>query len=258
MPEIGIYDSSLRLEETVIPSPNSVDLARSIGTDYVNRFSNSTPNVAEIFHLNSKVLRRSPIEVPPDREVLYQARDWFYRESYGLSEEDFVPEHADKVRILYQQLESPAAGFLHECAFEPRLSGLLHSVNIFVLKGNTLLKVLPRRDFLWVERNLDAELMQRLSGAFDQHSSRPDFASSTTVFLVGSFWRYMKFFGARGYRMVLMDCGELAHEFEARVNAVRYENFFDAEVDEVLLLDGVEHSVLMALVIPNKGAEVMP
>lgn len=247
MNEIGIYDSSLRLEETVIPSPNSVDLSRSIGADYVNRFSNSTPNVAEIFHLNSKISRHSSLDVPPDRSVLYKARDWFFRDTYSLTEEDFVSEFADRVRLRYEQLPHSVRDFLKFCAFDGRLSGLMHAVNLFVLADGVLTRVLPRRDFLWIERKLDLALLSQVSNAFYQEFERPDLQRNTMIFLVGSFWRFMKFFGPRGYRMVLTDCGELLHELETTLNATRFESFYDNELDDALMLDGIEHSVLAAL-----------
>lgn len=253
MNEIGIYDSSLRLEETVVPTPNSVDLARSIGNDYVNRFSNATPNPAEIFHVNSKVSRYGSLEVPSDRGVLFKARDWFFRESYALTEDDFVSEFADRVRLRYEDLPAQIGEFLHKRVYDARFSGLLHAVNVYILFGTALVKVLPRRDFVWVERTLDDALMQQLDGAFYQEFERPDLRNDTTIFLVGSFWRYMKFYGPRGYRMVLMDCGELLHEFEKNLGAIRYESFYDAEMEDVLLLDGVEHSVLAALTIKTRN-----
>ncbi|HEV7570494.1 MAG TPA: hypothetical protein VGQ21_03255 [Thermoanaerobaculia bacterium] len=64
MKRIGIYDSSLRLEETLIPSPNTVELVRSIESDYFLRFSNDGKNVAETFHLNSKMTPGSPLQLP--------------------------------------------------------------------------------------------------------------------------------------------------------------------------------------------------
>jgi hypothetical protein len=251
MNEIGIYDSSLRLEETVVPSPNSVDLSRSIGNDYINRFSNATPNVAEIFHVNSKISRFNPLEVPEDRTVLYTARDWFYRTAYALTEDDFAQEFADRVRWGYDRLPAAVGKFLHKAVFDARFSGLMHGVDIFVVADRTVLRALPRRDFLWIERRLSDELLNQLDAAFYQTTERPNFRDDVGIFLVGSFWRYMKFFGPRGYRMVLMDCGELMHELERSLGAIRFESFFDCEVDDVLLLDGVEHSVLTALSIKN-------
>jgi hypothetical protein len=245
--EIGVYDSTLRLEETVVPSPNSVDLSRSIANDYINRFSNVTPNVAEIFHLNSKVSRFSALEVPAGREVLLRARDWFYRGSYTLGEEDFVAEFADQIRRNYDTLPEPLGSFLANGMFDARFSSLLHAMDLFVLSKGTLLRALPRRKFLWVERQFDDALLRRMAGSFYGEGVRPDPANEVLIFLVGSFWRFMKFYGPRGYRMVLMDCGELLAELEQNLSVTRFENVYDTELEECLLLDGVERSFLACL-----------
>jgi hypothetical protein len=73
------------------------------------------------------------------------------------------------------------------------------------------------------------------------------------IAIVGSFWRFMKFYGARGYRMILMDAGRLVHEIESRIPCNRYEVFYDDRVDNVLLLDGVEQSVLVLLTLKESG-----
>src|SRR5436853_6806187 len=102
MKRIGIYDSSLRLEETLIPSPNTVELGRSIENDYFLRFSSQGKNVAETFHLKSKVIPGSPLRLQCNGEALDEAREWFFTTPYDLSLTAVVHEHAARMWATHQ------------------------------------------------------------------------------------------------------------------------------------------------------------
>lgn len=247
MKNIGIYDSSLRLEETLIPSPHSLDLEHSIEGDYFQRFSNQHTNVAELYHVNSKLVASSPLTLPPDRTELAKAREWFFTTSYDLREEDFVAEHAHRVRALHSELRPSLGALTSQLAQEASLNVLLHALDVFVLQHRTVYRVLPRRGFVWLERQLDAEAMEGLASAFPAGVEVDLGADRPLVFLSGSFWRFMKFYGVRGYRMVLMEAGQLAREIVARGPAVHHEVFYDDKIDRALMLDGVENSVLAVL-----------
>ncbi len=244
MKRIGMYDSSLRLEETVIPSPNTVELNRSVETDYFLRFSSEGKNVAETYHLNSKLIPGSPIRLPINREPLDEAREWFFTSSYDLRLTDMVPEHADMVCAQHEFFGAELGGLTAQLANDEELSRLLHGLDVFVVRQRTLFRVVPRRDYVWIERHLDDELAARLQSAFLPESGI-DLSDQTVIAVAGSFWRFMKFYGVRGYRMILMDAGRLAHEIESRVPCTRHEVFYDDRVDNALLLDGVEQSVLV-------------
>lgn len=245
MKRIGMYDSSLRLEETLIPSPNTVELTRSVESDYFLRFSSHGKNVAETFHLNSKMIPGSPLQLPWNREPLDEAREWFFTSSYDLTLKDIVPEHADKVCATHESFGPVLGGLTAQLAGDEELSRLLHGLDVFVVRKQVVYRVVPRRDYLWLERHLDEELNARLQSAFLPESGVGDIAGQTVIAIVGTFWRFMKFYGVRGYRLVLMDAGRLVHEIESRVPCVRHEVFYDDRVDNVLLLDGVEQSVLV-------------
>lgn len=247
MKNIGIYDSSLRLEETLIPSLHSVDLEHSIEGHYFQRFSNQHPNVAELYHVNSKLVGSSPLTLPPDRTELAKAREWFFTTSYDLQEEDFVAEHAHRVRALHGELQPQLGALTRQLAQEESLNVLLHALDVFVLQDRTVYRVLPRRGFVWLERRLDADAMQGLASAFPPGVEVALCTERPLVFLSGSFWRYMKFYGVRGYRMVLMEAGQLAREIVVRGPASHHEVFYDDRIDRALMLDGVENSVLAVL-----------
>jgi hypothetical protein len=253
MKRIGIYDSSLRLEETLIPSPNTVELVRSVESDYFLRFSNEGKNVAETFHLNSKMTPGSPLQLPCNREPLDEAREWFFTSSYDLALKEMVPEHADKVCATHDSFGPELGGLTAQLAGDGELSRLLHGLDVFIVRQRLVYRVVPRREYVWLERHLDDELVARLQSAFLPESDVGNLDDQVVIAVVGSFWRFMKFYGARGYRMILMDAGRLVHEIESRIPCTRYEVFYDDRVDNVLLLDGVEQSVLVLLTLKESG-----
>ena len=218
-------------------------------SDYFLRFSNQAMNVAETFHVNSKVIPGSPLRLPWNREPLDQARDWFFTSSYDLSRNEMVPEHADKICATHDSFGPKLGAVTEQLATDEELSRLLHGLDVFVVRNRVVYRVVPRRDYLWLERHLDDALTARLQSAFFPESEVGDVSSQVVIAIVGSFWRFMKFYGVRGYRMILMDAGRLVHEIETRIGCTRHEVFYDDRVENVLLLDGVEQSALVLLTL---------
>ena len=75
--------------------------------------------------------------------------------------------------------------------------------------------------------------------------------------MVGVPWRNMLFFGPRGYRRMLIDCGRLLAHLETRaagsgVGLLPVLDLYDARVDGVLNNDGTERTTLLALVIEER------
>ena len=69
------------------------------------------------------------------------------------------------------------------------------------------------------------------------------------LFVAAAPWRYMMFLGPRGYRRMLLDAGELLGRLrdvaaDAAVEAAVFPDFYDRRVDDALLLDGVERTVV--------------
>ena len=59
----------------------------------------------------------------------------------------------------------------------------------------------------------------------------------------------MVFLGPRGYRRMLLDAGELLGRLQdvaadGAVEAAVFPDFYDRQVDDVLLLDGTERTVI--------------
>lgn len=253
MRQLGVYESTLRLEETLIPSLNSVDIRRTVETDYYHRFSNKHPNVAELYHINSKITASATTGLPLSRAELAEARDWFYDSAYDLGEDDLHQPDAHHVCLRTSQIGGRAGALLAALARDPGLVELLHGLDVFVLHQSRLLRVIPTRDFLWIERELNEPMRALLRSAFLPGTEVAAITAQPLFFVVGCFWRYMKFCGVRGYRMVLMDAGRLLAELERRVSVQLFEHFYDNRLDEFLLLDGVERSVLSVLALQEES-----
>ena len=88
----------------------------------------------------------------------------------------------------------------------------------------------------------------------------PDPATRCAVFLcvTAVFWRTRFKYGLRGYRFALLEAGHLAQNAILAATAlglasVPLAGFFDARLDEVLGLDGVEESVLYSVAIGRRA-----
>jgi SagB-type dehydrogenase family enzyme len=74
------------------------------------------------------------------------------------------------------------------------------------------------------------------------------------VFLAATFWRTRFKYGLRGYRFALLEAGHAAQNLLLAaavlgVTTLPLGGFYDARVDELLGLDGVDQSVLYAVIL---------
>jgi SagB-type dehydrogenase family enzyme len=78
------------------------------------------------------------------------------------------------------------------------------------------------------------------------------------VVVTAVFWRTRCKYGLRGYRFALLEAGHVMQNAVLAATAfglasVPLAGFFDARLDELLSLDGVEQSTLYALAIGREG-----
>jgi SagB-type dehydrogenase family enzyme len=90
----------------------------------------------------------------------------------------------------------------------------------------------------------------------------PDPATSCAVFLAVTavFWRTRFKYGLRGYRFALLEAGHLVQNALLAATAfglaaVPLAGFFDARMDELLGVDGVEESTLYAVALGQQAAD---
>ncbi len=222
------------------------------------RFSSKQPGVAELYHENSKLSPHSTLTVPADDSVIVDAREWYFDSSYGIAEETFEPEEEGRVRMAIADLPAPLRGLI-EWATEPGDAvDLLYGLDLFLLHEDRVLRALPTKHFLWVERLVEPNAWQRARSAL---IGLPETERSRTfLFLVGVPWRHMMFYGPRGYRHTLLDAGRFLALFEREATARELrptvvQNFFDRQLDGFLLLDGVERSTLAVLALEETVLE---
>jgi SagB-type dehydrogenase family enzyme len=92
----------------------------------------------------------------------------------------------------------------------------------------------------------------------------PDPATSCAVLVVvaGVFWRSRFKYGLRGYRFALIEAGHvmqnaLLASTAFGLGSVALAGFFDARLEDVLALDGVEESALYAVAIGRRRSDAV-
>lgn len=243
------------LEGTVLPGPNGIELLRTAVSDYRLRFDGGDPHVAELFQENTKLSPHTTLHEPGDAAALDQARAWYLATAYHAQDDHLAAGEADAVRLFVDKLPPPLASVLAPFTGQGRLSSLLYGLDLFVLHEQSLLRVVPRTGFLWRDRRLAGEDDSRMRESILATERVP--RTGPLLFLAAAPWRYMMFLGPRGYRRMLLDAGEVLGRLrdlaaDAGVEAAVFTDFYDRRVDDVLLLDGVERTVVAIVALDGE------
>jgi hypothetical protein len=161
-----------------------------------------------------------------------------------------------RVRVGHDELTAPLPSLLAPFAKKGALAEMLFGVDLFVVTGNSVFRQLPQAEFLWSEFTIRPPQDQFLRASFPGMDSATVRETKTWLFLAGAPWRYMMFFGPRGYRRMMFDAGAvLAHLAGAAddlgLRPVVCYDFYDARLNQVLLLDGTERAALAAVALPG-------
>jgi SagB-type dehydrogenase family enzyme len=259
MQEIGEVRFNL-LEETIVPSPKTVELLRTPTNDATQRLMTSAPHIAEVFHENSRISPHSQANLILDDDALTAARDWFYTTAFAPREGVFDLEVATEHEVMLD-LDAVAShsGRALGRLGDDDLRDTLFGMDLLVLRGHGLYRLFPGNRQLWIEYFLSPEALARVRGALPQLALEPE-DDTVLAFVVSAAWRYMLLQGPRGYRRTLMDCGRLLtavddaaakHGTLIRVST----DFYDAQLDAVLKLDGVERGTLAAIAFDGHMAQ---
>ena len=238
------------LEQSIVPSPHSIDLSHSATSDYLYRHVRSKPHVAELYHENSKLNPYSTLQIPPDTSTLEQVRRWFFETAYRVDEEVLIA-NGSGLRIPYDQFPEWLQNPLNLFSQRTPLAGLLYATDLLVLYDGLLARVVPESDYLWIEREVKSEVT-RLPDLFWRLPPVNIEDCSTMLFLIACPWRYMLLYGPRGYRHTLLDIGRLLGyfqyrcEFDGHLLAI-HQDFLDTKADDFVQADGVERSVYALL-----------
>jgi len=236
----------LLLEESVIPSPHSIDLSKTPDSDYLYRKVRETPHVAELYQENSKLNPHSTQKPIGSSETLEEIREWFFDTAYDLDEEVFLKHDSARLRVDAEELPEPIWGMVAPFAEAGGVTNLLYSIDLLLLYEGHILRCIPQSSHLWTERIVPEEDLE----AFGKEvSDTPEEWERTdaVLFLVACPWRYMLLHGPRGYRYTLLDLGRLLAVLEGRGGKLglpvsTMQNFYDSFINEFVLADGVERA----------------
>jgi hypothetical protein len=246
------------LEETLFPSTNNIELIRTPNTDYSYRFGSKQPHIAELFQENTKLHPFSPLTTSINVDDYDEARKWFFTTPYRMKESDVKSSQKDVVMWGHQKLSASLQNIFLPFADNPDKYGLLYSVDLFLLHGDKLLKQVPNANYFWVEKRLKSPELQLLRSSIVNLSKKVATNVENLLFLVGVPWRYMMFFGPRGYRKMMFDAGQLMHYVDEKAresgwNPICCQEFYDTRINKVLLMDGTERSTLAVTLLTEGG-----
>jgi hypothetical protein len=262
VPELD-SDFQLTLEQSLLPSPNSIELDRTPEKDFIDRLRMNRVQVGELFMENSKLSRVSGLNAVLDRQKLATTRDWYVATAYRPQADDFDEAATAKagVRIAIADLPPPLSTFLAAVAGDERTAELLYAVDVFVLMGARSYRLSPKNPWLWLDRLFQPDEADRLMRAIQGVDEEIMRNAKALLAFVAVPVRYTLFQGPRGYRRTLADLGALLElcgvqaavaGIELTVTLDQYEN----ELDALLLLDGTERSVhAMGLLAPASSGD---
>lgn len=246
------------IEETVIPTPNSVELNRSPRNDYLLRFDSRYPQIAELFQENTKLSPCSPLATLAPEQELKETKEWYFSTAYRIEDADIVPGQDDKVRRVHQALPAPLDRLFPLFGKNGPLISLVYSVDLFVAVENTLYRVVPGADYLWVEKRMSPDDLRAITRAIIRPDGVDVDKARALLFVTGAAWRYMLFLGPRGYRHMMFEAGNLIGQLcgvsgQLGLTPTVSLDFYDEKIDRVLRLDGTERSTL-AIIALEGGA----
>jgi hypothetical protein len=241
----------LQLEETILPSPYSGELTELAESAFSYRFeAKNEPHIAELYHSNSKLNPHSTLK-PAGQKKLSEVRQWFFEKAWRLQPDDLTAEAEGSILIKWENLPEGLRTLLDPLTQQDSPpSQLLYAVDLMVLTEQYLLRAIPWRGFLWIERQFEDEDWDKLREAVLDIS----LPHSPVLFLVACPWRHMLLVGPRGYRDTLIDAGKLINGLEniAYEQGMKLEMstlFYDENIDKLLLLDGIERATVAIAVL---------
>jgi hypothetical protein len=234
------------LEQTLLPSPNVVELAPGRMAGFVGRVCAEQDDVAELFHVNSRLARHRPDHRLSEAERA-GVRTWFF-DTCGRHDPADLSPGPDAVRRPHAALPAPLAAVCGAFGAGGRLTPLLYSCDLMVLTAGALCRQQPGEDALWIEMHAGGP--QALAPMVPDEPAAGALRLADAAFLITAVpWRTMLGHGPRGYRRMLLDTGVLLDVLgglaqQAGLEATPILDFYDDEVDTLLHCDGLERSVL--------------
>lgn len=245
------------LEETLLPSRNSVDLGRGPQQDFLYRLVARQPHVAESFQENTKITPHSAVNVPLRRDLMEAISRWNRDTAYRP-----VADIIDEAEARRQRVQLPLddlgkiGQLLARLSTDSRAAAAAYSLDFWLVEGAEIFRFIPGSAGLWLEKRLVDRDRQQIGDALVEFPKSAFDSCDAVLFVAAVAWRYMLLQGPRGYRRCLMDAGAYLDRCdreaaELNLMALRSLDFIDARVDRLLALDGVERSVVAAVMLKD-------
>lgn len=147
----------------------------------------------------------------------------------------------------------PSAGALYPTSVfiaARRVKDLESAIYIYEPYNNMLYRYLSLTEDVWdeIDRSMAVREVVDIENA------------SLFVFLVGTFWKPMVKYGCRAYRYVFIEAGHIGQNLYLTATAfglgcVSIGGYYDDCLDEALLMDGIENSVIYVFALGKPGGE---
>lgn len=237
------------IEETLFPPHSGKELSRTAQNDFKYRFGSDAPHIAELFQENTKLSPFSTLQPPVDDKEYRDTKKWYFSTPYRMKEGDLVPGQEHRVLLQHNRLCPSLQQLLAPFSGEKKLVDLLYSVDLFLLENDRLFRQVPNADFLWFEKKINSMEKQLFRSSMLGVPSKVMKETKRFLILAGAPWRYMMFFGPRGYRRMMFDAGHLIAHLERASSELGLDptvclDYYDFRVDCVLNLDGTERTTL--------------
>lgn len=249
------------LEGTLFPSLNSIELEKNSITDFQYRFISKFPNIAEIFHENSKLNEYTAKCIVTDREMMKEAKNWYLTTTCKVKEEDIDREEAKDIFKNIETLPQNLTKLFVDFSKEGRETEHLYNVDLLLLYNHNIYKYIPLSKYLLLEKKIGSKEMSLLKTWIIEEERNCLERALGIIFLVGIPWRNMVLYGPRGYRNMLIEAGCLIHHLSQRssdngLDLVSFKNFYDNKINRFLNVDGVESFTLSIIAVLEKEVKM--
>jgi hypothetical protein len=247
------------LDSTLIPSLNGVELQKNSVIDFQRRLASKTPNIAELYHENSKLSQHLDKCILTDEETVKYVKNWYLSTTCKISEEDLVKGKSEDSLKDIGTFPEGLANSLGTLKGGIELD-LLYSLDLLLLYEYRIYRYVPLSELLWLERLVDSDEAKTLKPMLIGETRDSIDEALGLIFVIGCPWRNMIFYGPRGYRNMLINAGYLIHHLshvarDNELSLVVFQNFYDRKIDNFLNLDGVERFALAVIAVLCNNAE---
>lgn len=234
-----------KYEQEIFISPNTKILNNNPENLYRKRLC-SIDNVAEIYHENSKILKRNESSFKANLENMIRINNWAYKTFNSTLSED-LKENQNKILDPFEYKDLGKSNFYQKLFEWYSLNAeKIMFTDIFIIMDKTLYQVAGDAKKLILQMsNIDINFLQENIICDCQLEE-----IQAIVLFVARPWRYMRFIGNRGYRQCLINIGEISNSLKTIYSKSFFVDYFiDNGINQLLDIDGIENTCIRLLVV---------